>query len=529
MLPRLGLFCLPLWVEAAYAAFGLTDADGAFTVDTGAGLVYSVNQGSCDLTSIYFSDTELQYPDQGSHIGSGLGSATVTATQDGDYIVVSCVTETLTQYLVARSGDNAIYMGTYTSAEPEVGELRFIARLLADVVPNEEPFGAVSNTGGSSETVEGSDVFVVDGETRSKFYSSERFIDDQIHCVSGDSIRVCMIMPGTAYEGSSGGPFFRDINSNNGGDYNSLYWYMNSGHVQTEEYRMGLHGPYAMVFTDASETPSADLDLSFFGDLGVEGFVGESDRGDVTGVISLANSSAQAVVHWFNKEAQYWAYADGDTYTSPLMKEGTYTMNLYQVEYLVGTEEGVTVSAGSTTNMDIAGNITTGNTIWRIGEWDGQPTGFRNAENQLRMHPSDSRMEDWGPLTYTVGTSSSTDFPMAVFASVNNPVTVEFDLTSDQLGAATLRIGTTLAFAGGRPQPTVNDDAFDPPAAPTEIDSRGVTRGAYRGYGEVYDYDIAEGTLVEGTNTITISVASGSSGDTFLSPNFIFDAVELFN
>lgn len=54
------------------------------------------------------------------------------------------------------------------------------------------------------------------------------------------------------------------------------------------------------------------------------------------------------------------------------MKEGTYTMNLYQVEYLVGTEEGVTVSAGSTTSMDIAGNATSGNTIWRIGDWDGQ-------------------------------------------------------------------------------------------------------------------------------------------------------------
>lgn len=43
-------------------------------------------------------------------------------------------------------------------AEPEIGELRFIARLMPDVVPNEEPFGDVSNTANSSETVEGSDV-----------------------------------------------------------------------------------------------------------------------------------------------------------------------------------------------------------------------------------------------------------------------------------------------------------------------------------------------------------------------------------
>lgn len=59
------------------------------------------------------------------------------------------------------------------------------------------------------------------------------------------------------------------------------------------------------------------------------------------------------------------------------------------------------------------------------------------------------------------------------------------------------------------------------PAAPTRIDSRGVTRGAYRGYGEAYEFAIPAGTLVSGKNTITISVASGSSGATFLSPNFV--------
>lgn len=64
-------------------------------------------------------------------------------------------------------------------------------------------------------------------------------------------------------------------------------------------------------------------------------------------------------------------------------------------------------------------------------------------------------MSSWGPLTYTVGSSALTDFPMAVFKSVNNPVTIKFTATSAQTGAATLRIGTTLSFAGGRPQATV--------------------------------------------------------------------------
>lgn len=79
-----------------------------------------------------------------------------------------------------------------------------------------------------------------------------------------------------------------------------------------------------------------------------------------------------------------------------------------------------------------------------------RPTGFLNADLQLRMHPSDSRMSDWEPITYDVDSSSASDFPMAIFKEVNNPVTITFTLSSDQTGAATLRVGTTLAFAGGR-------------------------------------------------------------------------------
>lgn len=41
------------------------------------------------------------------------------------------------------------------------------------------------------------------------------------------------------------------------------------------------------------------------------------------------------------------------------------------------------------------------------------------------------------------------------------------------------------------------------PAAPTNLDSRGVTRGAYRGFGEVYDVSIPSGTIVAGTNTVS--------------------------
>ena len=82
--------------------------------------------------------------------------------------------------MVAKSGEATIYMATYTTAEPDIGELRFLARLKSSALPLEYPFGQVSTTNGASSTVEGSDVFVVDGQTRSKFYSSQRFIDDAV-------------------------------------------------------------------------------------------------------------------------------------------------------------------------------------------------------------------------------------------------------------------------------------------------------------------------------------------------------------
>ena len=135
------------------------------------------------------------------------------------------------------------------------------------------------------------------------------------------------------------------------------------------------------------------------------------------------------------------------------------------------------------------------------------------------MHPSDSRMSSWtSPSTFTVGTSAVSEFPMALFKALSS-ITIRFNVPSSQAGAATLRIGTTLSFAGGRPSVTVNGAGLTTPAAPTKIDSRGVTRGAYRGYGEIYTYAISN--LVSGTNTIVIGVASGSDGTTFLSPNFV--------
>ncbi|KAI1333627.1 rhamnogalacturonase [Xylariaceae sp. FL0016] len=523
------------FASSAFAAFGYTTSGGNYVIDAGSSnsLVFTVNGKSCDITSIKYRGTELQSSSKGTHLSSGLGSASVSVTQiagsSTNYIKVTCTTSTLTHYMVVREGDSTIFLATYISAEPDIGELRFLARLKSSELPNEYPYGVVSTTAGSTATVEGSDVFLVNGQTRSKFYSSTRFIDKDAQCVYGgsDEKHVCILAPHP--ESSSGGPFFRDIESNNAGDDTNLYWYMNSGHVQTEAYRANvLHGPYIMAFSRSGVPSISSADTSFFSELSITGYVPDSGRGHVSGTASGVPSSFQTVIHWYNSVAQYWTIASSSgAFTSPAMKPGTYTMVLYQGEYKVATATGVSVTAGKTTSKSIASTETSRNSLWKIGDYDGQPTGFLNADKFLRMHPSDSRMSSWGPVTYTVGSSSVGQFPMALFQTVNNPVTIKFTLASAP-GAATLRIATTLSFAGSRPQAVVNSWTGPSPSAPTKIDSRGVTRGAYRGYGEVYDVSIPAGKLVAGSNTITISSISGSSGSTFLNPNFIFDCVELF-
>ncbi|CZS97325.1 probable Probable rhamnogalacturonate lyase A [Rhynchosporium agropyri] len=533
---KLSVFLSAAVLRSFAEAITLTTHNNSYTVDAGSANSFEVvvSRSTCDITSLKFRGVEAQYSVQGSHIGSGLSSHTTVTAQEitkgsTKYVKITCDTATLTHYYVVRDAQSAVHMATHITAEPSIGELRFIARLKGDVLHTDD-VGQASDIGGYSSIVEGADVFVVNGQTRSKFYSSQRFIDDQVHCMSGTDIKACMVIPGNGYESSSGGPFHRDINTNPTGPYSGLYYYMNSGHLQLESYRMGLHGAYSLVFLQ-SGLPDGKMDLSFMGSLGLKGWVAASGRGTVKGKASgIDGSKYQIVLHWFNDDAQYWSYADSSgNYASPAMKAGTYTQVLYQSELKVASSS-VTVTAGGSTKSHIVSTWTKpGLTLFQIGDWDGLPKGFRNADKQARMHPSDARMSAWGPLTYTVGTSAVSDFPMAVFQSVNDPITVHFNLTAAQAsGAATLRIGTTLSFSGARPQVETNGKNGTVFPQPIYMNSRGVTRGGYRGRGDIYDFPIASGDLVTGLNTITIGVKSGSSGIASLSPNYIFDAVHLF-
>src|SRR5262249_33626760 len=119
---------------------------------------------------------EYQATDKNSQLISGLGSATVSATAyDTNYIKISITTDPtnavvslLTHYLMVRNGINNIYMATYASVEPAVGELRWITRLQSAKLTNGPIPSDIRNT---TNAIESSDIFgKADGTTRSKYY-----------------------------------------------------------------------------------------------------------------------------------------------------------------------------------------------------------------------------------------------------------------------------------------------------------------------------------------------------------------------
>lgn len=76
------LLAVGLLASSIYAQFGFTENDSSFIVDAGSAnsLVTTIEKASCDITSIVYRGTELQGPQSaGTHIGSGFGTATVSA------------------------------------------------------------------------------------------------------------------------------------------------------------------------------------------------------------------------------------------------------------------------------------------------------------------------------------------------------------------------------------------------------------------------------------------------------------------
>jgi len=533
---------LLLPVLRCLAAFGVTSSSGGYIVNNGANLVFTINS-SGDMSSCKYKGTELNDTSKASCIASGLGASSVTASVTGtSTIVITCVSSSiasspLTHYYIVQNGVDNIYMADYVTAEPSVGELRYIFRGQYNLLPNGP---ADSDNNGNTGAIESSDVFGhSDGTTTSKYYGSERVKDLTVKGATGSGVGVF-----TAFgnrESSTGGPFVRDIeNQGDGaGSDQEIYNYMNSGHHlnttiggTAETWRVNvLHGPYAFMFT-AGTTPSVP-DMSFISSLGLTGYVGTSGRGKVIlNGLSGMDTTYTYYMGFANSTAQYWATlsstGSGGCYN---MKPGTYSMTVYKNELAVWTGSATVTAGGATTfNTQTVTDPSSTATIWRIGNWDGTPNEFLNGETIMIRHPSDSRNSSWGPVTYAVG-SATNKFPAVQFRADNSPTTVTFSLTSTQAAAAhVLKIGITDAVYGGRPSVTINGHTLSSPSASTQPDGRSFTVGTYRGNNTTYSWTVPAADFVSGSNTMTITPISGTTDSgTWLCASYAYDCVELDN
>ncbi|HEU6447071.1 MAG TPA: rhamnogalacturonan lyase B N-terminal domain-containing protein [Verrucomicrobiae bacterium] len=531
----IGIAAFVLATPQAFGAFGITKNGSSYIVNNGANLVFTVNS-SGDMPSCKYKGTELNDQSKASGIASGFGASSITvSTNGGNVLIIKCISSNsefvnCTHYYIVKSGVDTIYMATYPTVEPSVGELRYIFRGQYNVLPNGP---APSNNNGNTGAIESSDVFGhSNGQTSSKYYGNERAKDLTVKGATGSSVGVFTAF-GTR-ESSSGGPFFHDIeNQGDGsGSDQEIYNYMNSGHNQTEAWRVNvLHGPYAFVFTSGS-TPSVP-DFSFIANLGLTGYVNSSGRGRVVlNGLSGMDTSYTYYMGFANSTAQYWVAlsgtGSGECYN---MKPGTYTMTIYKNELAVWTGSA-TVTAGNATSfhtITISGDPSATSTLWRIGDWDGTPNEFLNGSKLITMHPSDARMSNWGPVTFTVGSSSTGSFPAVQFRGDNSPTTIKFNLSSSDASADhTLKIGITCAYNNGRPSVTINGHTLSNPGPSSQPSSRSITIGTYRGNNTTFTWDVPAGDFVTGQNTLTITPISGN-GDlgTWLSASWAYDCVEL--
>ncbi|WIM96963.1 rhamnogalacturonan lyase B N-terminal domain-containing protein [Actinoplanes oblitus] len=502
------------------------NAASSITFDTGAGVTFVVNTTNGNLTSLKHNGTELTASGQAAgQFESGWSSATVTGQtfNGGNSILVSATNASIgvTQYYFARKNDNTIYLATNITKALNPGEARFITRLKSSLLTT-SPVAA--RTAGTTSTVEGSDVFAfASGQTASKFYSSQRLIAQTPFGASGNG-HGAFIIPGTN-DMTSGGPFFRDIEVNDTGTAVNITHYMFSGHQQTEALRLGLHGPYALAITDGAAPAVHSMDfLSSF----IPGLLANAQRGGVSGTASGSWNGLRATVGLAGPTGQYWGQVKSGQFVIGHVKPGTYTATLYAGELAVGSTKTITVTGGATTTLAMTGNVPAAGTLFQLGTFDGTPAGFRNADKIETEHPSDSRMAPWTASSYRVSDGAA-KFPMAEFKSVNSPMALTFTLASVPANGVRLRIATTSSFAGGRPAVTVGSWSSPSSAspAPANLDSRNVTRGTWRGINTTYTFAIPASALKSGSNTLSIATVSGSSGATFLSPNFIFDALAL--
>ncbi|MFE0450473.1 rhamnogalacturonan lyase B N-terminal domain-containing protein [Streptomyces sp. NPDC058914] len=528
----------PLAAPASAAAFGYTDDGSNYVVDTGAHLVFKVSKTNGDLTSLVYRGVEHQgYGGMNSHVESGLGASTVTIRQSGSTILISVAYGTLKHYYAARSGENNIYLWT-DKADTSVSATRYIVRVRKGLFLNDEPDSYTYTT----STIEASDVFAKsDGQTRSKHFSRLRVMDyDHVGWASGG---VGLWIVRSNHEKASGGPFYRSLLRHQSADGGGLYEILHYGQNQTEAQRFGLQGPYVIAFTDGGPPSSSlfpgTLTTPWADSLGIPGYVGASGRGRVAGVgITGRNTAYPYTVGLANSAAQYWgaARASDGYFSIGGVLPGTYTLTVHKSELAVYSTQ-VTVSAGSTTTLNTlaipsSNDPSNASAVWRINDWTGTPSGFKNADLMTYAHPSDVRAAAWTGNVVIGSGSETSAFPCYLWKDVNSGLLVHFRLTAAQAAAAhTLRIGVTTAYANGRPQVVVNDTWTSAiPSPPTQPGTRSLTNGSYRGNNHTFTYSVPASAWLTDTsqyNVLKINVVSGSGTTGFLSAGTAIDAIDL--
>ncbi|MFJ4567059.1 rhamnogalacturonan lyase B N-terminal domain-containing protein [Streptomyces caelestis] len=519
------------------AGFGWTDDGSNYVVDTGAQLVLKVSKSTGDLTSLVYRGTEYQgYGGMNSHIESGLGASTVSIRQSGSTILVSVTHGTLRHYYAARSGENNVYLWT-DKADTSVSATRYIVRVKKGAFLNDEPDSYTY----APTAIEASDVFrKSDGQTRSKHFSKRRVMDYDYIGWSLGGVGLWMVR--SNHEKASGGPFYRSLLRHQSADGGGLYEILHYGQNQTEAQRFGLQGPYVIAFTDGGAPSSAlfpgTLTTPWADALGIPGYVPASGRGKVAGVgMSGRNTAYPYTVGLANAAAQYWgpARSSDGCFSIAGVLPGTYTLTVFKGELAVYTTS-VSVSAGGTTTLNTiavpsSDDPSNASAIWRIGDWNGTPGGFKNADLMTYAHPSDVRAASWTG-NVVIGDNETASFPCYLWKDVNSGLLVYFRLTAAQAAAAhTLRIGVTTAYANGRPQVTVNDAWTSAvPSPPTQPNTRSLTNGSYRGNNHTFTYGVpvsAWKTDPSQYNVLRIDVVSGSGATGFLSAGTAIDAIDL--
>ena len=528
----------PLAQTASAATFGWSDDGSNYVVDTGASLVFKVSKTNGDLTSLVYKGTEYQgYGGKNSHIESGLGTSTVTIKQSGTTILISVAYGTLRHYYAARSGENNVYLWT-NRADTSVASTRFILRVKAGLFLNDEPDSYTY----APTTIEASDVFAKsDGQTRSKHYSKLRVMDYNYIGWSANGVGLWIVR--SNHEKASGGPFYRSLLRHQSADGGGLYEILHYAQNQTEDERFGLQGPYVIALTDGGAPSSSlypgTLTTSWADSLGISGYVASGGRGRVAGVgITGRNTAYPYTVGLANSAAQYWGSArSSDGYFSiGGVLPGTYTLTVYKGELAVHTTS-VTVTAGGTTTLNTlaipsSNDPSNASAIWRINDWNGTPSGFKNADLMTYAHPSDVRAAAWTGNVVIGSGSETSAFPCYLWKDVNSGLLVYFKLTAAQAAAAhTLRIGVTTAYANGRPQVVVNDTWTSAiPSPPTQPSTRSLTNGSYRGNNYTFTYSVPASAWLTDTsqyNVLKINVVSGSGTTSFLSAGTAIDAIDL--